>query len=102
MLKEILLNTVEIIADIINISLRNGVFPESLKKALVKALLKKVNLYILDRNYRPVSSLGYVNKPIEHASATQLVDHIESHGLMEKSQSVYCAFVKKQNVGCTL
>ena len=84
--------TVQIIADIINISLRDGVFPESLKKALVKPLLKKVNLDLLDRNYRPVSNFGYDSKCTEHAAATQLVDHIESHGLMKKHQSAYSTF----------
>ena len=92
LLKQIHPSTVEIIADIINISLRDGVFPESLKKALVKPILKKNNLDLLDRNYRPVSNLGYVSKRIEHAAATQLVDHIESHGLIEKHQSAYHTF----------
>ena len=92
LLKQILPSTVEIIADIINISLRDRVFPESLKKALVKPLLKKVNLDLLDRNFRPISNFGYVSKLIEHAAATQLVDHIGSHGPMENHQSAYHTF----------
>ena len=54
LLKQILASTIEIIANIINISLRDGIFPESLKKVLVSPLLKKVNLDLMDRNYRPV------------------------------------------------
>ena len=92
LLKQILPSIVGIIADIINTSLRDGVFPESLRKALVKPLLMKANLDLLDGNYSPVSNLGYVTKLMEWAAAAQLVNHIESHGLMEVYQSAYCAF----------
>ena len=79
LLKQILPSTIEVIADIINISLRDGIFPESLKEALVKLLLKKANLDLLDKNFRPVYNLGYVRKLTEHATATQLVQpHRES------------------------
>ena len=91
LLKQILPSTSEII-NIINISLRDGVFPESLKKAPIKPLLKKVNLDLLDRNFRLISNLGYVSKLSEHAAATHPVDHIKSHGLMENNQSAYCTF----------
>ena len=78
LLKQILPSIVGIIADIINTSLRDGIFPESLRKALVKPLLKKANLDLLDRNYRPVSNLGYASKLMEWVAAAQLVNHIES------------------------
>ena len=81
LLKLILPSTIEIIADIINISFRDGIFLESLNEALVKLLLKKANLDLLDRNFRLVSSLGYVSKLTEHAAATQLVNHIEKVGV---------------------
>ena len=60
-------------------------------EALVKPLLKKVQLDLLDRNCRPVSNVWYVSKHTEHAAATQVGDHIGSHGLMENHQSAYCA-----------
>ena len=47
---------------------------------------------LLDRNYRPVSNLGYVSKLVEHVAAAQLVNHIERHGLMEVHHSAYHAF----------
>ena len=92
LLKQILPSIVGIIADIINTSLRGGIFPESFKRALVRPLLKKPNLDLLDRNYRPVSNLGYVSKLVECVAADQLVNHIERHGLMEVHQSAYHAF----------
>ena len=92
LLKQILPSIVGIIADIINTSLRDGIFPESLRKALVKPLLKKANFDLLDGNYRPVSNLGYVSKLMEWVAAAQFVNHIESHGLMEVYQLAYHAF----------
>ena len=78
-----------LIADIINTSLRNGIFLESFKRALVKPLLKKPGLDLLDRNYRPVSNLSYVSKLVECVVAAQLVNHIERHDMMEAHQSAY-------------
>ena len=87
LLKRILPSIVTLIANIINTSLREGIFPESFKRALVRPLLKKPGLDLLDRNYRLVFNLGYVSKLVEHVVATQLVNHIEMHGLMEAHQS---------------
>ena len=91
LLKQILPSIVTIIADIINISLRDGIFPETLRKALVRPLLKKPNLDLLDKNYRPVSNLSYVIKLLEQVAAVPLVNHIENHGLIEVYQSAYHA-----------
>ena len=91
LLKQILPSTIEIIADIINISLMDGIFPMSLKETVVKLLLKKANLYLLDRNYRLVSNLGYVSKLTEHAAATQLFDtQRESWPYGEPAVSLSC------------
>ena len=72
LLKQIIPSTINVIADIINISLRDRLFPESLKEALVKPLLKKANLDLLDRNFSLVSSLGYVSKLTEHVQLLNL------------------------------
>ena len=90
--KQILPSIIPLIADIINSSLRVGIFPESFKRALVRPLLKKPGLELLERNYRPVSNLAYVSKLMEHVVATQLVNHINRHGLMEAHQLAYCPF----------
>ena len=70
----------------------DGTFPESFKRALVRPLLKKPNLDLLERNYRPVSNLSYVSKLVECVAAAQLVNHFERHNLMEVHQSAYHAF----------
>ena len=63
--------------------------PESFKRALVKPLLKKPGLELLEKNYRPVSNLSYISKLVECVVAAQLVTHIERHGMMEAHHSAY-------------
>ena len=92
LLKQILPSIVTTIADIINTSLKDGCFPESFKRALVRPLLKKPSLDLLETNYRPVSNLSYVSKLVECVVAVQLVNHIERHNLMEVYQSAYRAY----------
>ena len=88
LLKQILPSIVALIADIINTSLRDGIVLESFKRALVKPLLKKPCLELLEKNYRPVSNLSYISKLVELVVA-QLITHIERHGRMEAHQSAY-------------
>ena len=92
LLKQILPSIATTIANIINTSLKEGSFPESLKRALVRPLLKKPNLDLLETNYRPVSNLSYVSKLVEHVVAVQLINHIEGHNLMEVHLSAYRAY----------
>ena len=89
LLKQILPSIVALIAYIIDTSLSDGIVPESFKRALVKPLLKKPGLDLLDRNYRPVSNLGYISKLVERVVVAQLVNHIERHDMMEAHQSAY-------------
>ena len=89
LLKQILPSIVALIADIINTSLGDGMVPESFKRALVKPLLKKPGLELLEKNYKPVSNFSYISKLVERVMAAQLVTHIERHGMMEAHQSAY-------------
>ena len=59
------------LTSIINMSLKNGVMPCSLKVAVLMQL----------QNFRPVSNLIFVSKLIEKAVAFQLNDHILKHHL---------------------
>ena len=52
-------------------------------------MLKKANLDLIDKNYRPVSNLEFMGKTIEHAVTTQLTQHISENNLMEPVQSAY-------------
>ena len=55
---------------------QTGIFPNNLKETLVKSLLKKINLELIDMNYHPVSNLPFIGKTLEHMVTDQLMDHI--------------------------
>ncbi len=61
------LNCLEVgLLEVVNISLLSGIFPKSLKTAVVKPLLKKSNLdNTILSNYRPMSNLPFIGKIIE-------------------------------------
>ena len=64
-------------------------FSQDLKEALVKPLLKKANLELIDKNYRPVSNLEFMGKTTEHAVTSQLTLHISENSLLKPMQSAY-------------
>ena len=89
LLKEILLSVITILTGIINKSLTSGIFPQSLKVDLVKPLLKKANLDLIENNYRPVSNIEFIGKSIERAAIVQLTRHITNNNLIAPHQSAY-------------
>ena len=52
------------ITKIVNISLTHGIFSEKWKVAIVRPLLKKAGLALINKNYRPVSSLSFMSKSV--------------------------------------
>ena len=78
------------ITNIVNKSLSVGVFPRSMKAALVKPLIKNHTLdcNILN-NYRPVSNLTFLSKVIEKAVAFHLNKYLINNNLNESLQSAY-------------
>ena len=70
---------IPILTYIINSSLQSGKFPDILKNAAVRPLLKKANLPLEEKNYRPVSNLSYLGKLIERAPCNQIVDFASKH-----------------------
>ena len=79
-----------IINFIVNNSLKSGIFPDSIKNALVRPAIKEeggdVNSY---KNYRPISNLPFVSKILEKCVQKQLVQHLELHNLHAEHQSGY-------------
>ena len=88
-LKKFLPSVNTILTGIINKSLISGIFPESLKVALVKPLLKKANLDLIEKNYRPASNIEFIGKSIERVATVQLTRHITSNNLIEPHMSAY-------------
>ena len=80
---------IQLLTKLVNESLQTGEFPDDLKEALVKLLLKKIALEPIYKNYRPVSNLPFIGKLMERCVIDQLMDHIHTNNLMEPLQSAY-------------
>ena len=81
------------ISKIINLSIREGCFPDKFKIAHVTPLLKKPTLDKNNfKNYRPVSNLNFLSKLTEKAVANQIKAHINTFKLDNPFQSAYKAF----------
>uniref|UniRef100_A0A670JM86 Reverse transcriptase domain-containing protein n=1 Tax=Podarcis muralis TaxID=64176 RepID=A0A670JM86_PODMU len=73
---------------VVNASLREGAFPDPLKEAVIKPLLKKPSLDAATMaNYRPVSNLPFLGKVIERAVAEQLQARLEEADHLDPFQS---------------
>ena len=88
-LKEVIPSITPLFTSIVNESMQTGVFLQDLKEALVKPVLKKANLDLIDKNYRPVSNLEFMGKTIEHVANSQLTQQILENNLMQPTQSAY-------------
>ncbi len=92
LLRDCLEEVLPVLTKIINLSLQLGDVCDSLKHAIIKPLLKKMGLELIEKNYRPVSNLTYISKLIERAVAHQLLEHLKENKLMDAYQSAYRMF----------
>ncbi|KAK9396605.1 RNA-directed DNA polymerase from mobile element jockey-like [Crotalus adamanteus] len=73
---------------IINASLMEGSFPQPLKEAVVRPLLKKPSLDpAVLKNFRPVSNLPFVGKVVEKVVASQLLRSLDETNYLDPFQS---------------
>lgn len=70
---------------IINLCIRNKIFPKCMKRALVIPVFKKGNIEEAE-NYRPISLLPIISKIFEKVIAEQIVQFFESNNLFTKQQ----------------
>ena len=89
LLKECSDGLISVISSIVNQSLSCGTFPEIFKHAIVTPLLKKQDLELEFKNYRPVSNLSFLSKITERIVAAQLHQHMEINHLNVSCQSAY-------------
>ena len=76
------------ITNIVNLSLKLGVFPDTLKLSHITLLLKKPSSSKDDmKNYRPVSNLNFISKLLEKNIAKGIRSHLESNDLLNRCQS---------------
>ena len=79
-----------LLLDIINQSLHQGIFPDSLKHAVITPIIKDKNENRESfRNYRPVSNLTFLSKLLEKCASTQLQDYLHRNNLYPNFQSAY-------------
>ena len=75
---------------IVNKSLEDGIFPQNLKLAYIRPLLKKAGLDKEQlKNYRPVANLKFIGKIIERIVSTRIQAHISRYNLHDPFQSAY-------------
>ena len=79
-----------IIADLINVCFETGIFPNSLKKAIVLPLYKK-DCPDLMSNYRPISILPKLSKIIEKCIKSRLVHYFTRNNLFNSVQFGFLA-----------
>ena len=73
---------------IINCSLRNGEFPNTLARAKVTPIFKSGSKQLFD-NYRPISVLPAISKIFEKCVHSQIMNHLESSKLLSIQQFGY-------------
>ena len=88
-LKEIQDPGIDTTTKIVNISLANGEFCDQWKTVIIKPLLKKLGLDLINRNYRPVSNLCFLSKHVEKCMLDQLLDHCNTNDLLPDFQLAY-------------
>ena len=65
LLKEVLPTIIPALTKIANLSIKNGVFSEKWKSAIVKPLIKSIFKGTIQQNYRPVSNLTFISKVVK-------------------------------------
>ena len=77
------------ITAVINLSTSIGEVSPNLKEALLKPLLKKLDLEPVFMSYHPISNLSYLSKLIERIMCNQITTYTESTDNLEKLQTAY-------------
>ena len=81
------------IANIVNLSLQSGVFPQNLKRAHVTPLLNKPSLCPQKLpNYRPITDTANLAKTVERFTNSQFTSHLSENHLYVPFQSAYRRF----------
>ena len=73
---------------IYNASITTGSFPVKFKQAKLCPIYKKGSVHETN-NYRPISVLFIISKPLERHVATSYLEYLNFHGLLYRHQSAY-------------
>jgi hypothetical protein len=94
LIKQVIDSVIDPLTHIVNESLSNGIYPDQLKIAVVKALFKKGDPYEVS-NYRPISLLTSFSKIFEYIVYIRIYDYMTSCNFWNKSQH---GFLKGKSV----
>ena len=89
LLKKLIPCIIKPITHLIHTSISSGVFVANWKTAIIRALLKKPNLDLKTKNYRPVSNLSFLSKLLEKCVLVRFNNHRKDNNLMPSHQSAY-------------
>ena len=79
----------------VNTLLQSGTFAKKWNTALVKPLIKKLNLDRIKGSYRPVNNLKFLSKIVKCSMLNQFNDHCKQYNLIPNYQSAY-----RKNYSC--
>jgi hypothetical protein len=75
----------KLLLELVNASVREGIFPSKLKKSVVKPIYKNGEKEEAI-NYRPITLVSALSKVLEKVIANQLMAFLEKHDILNKSQ----------------
>lgn len=84
-IKQNLMTLVPVLKYVFNLSIKNGLFPSELKKAVVVPIFKSSDSKLMN-NYRPISLLSSVAKVFETLVKNQLVDYFSRNNIFSPNQ----------------
>jgi hypothetical protein len=71
--------------ELVNASIREGIFPSTLKKSVVIPIYKNGTKEDAT-NFRPITFVSAVSKVLEKVIGNQLIDFLDKHNIFNKSQ----------------
>ena len=89
--KDLAPHIIRIITELVNTSLTEDIFVSNWKAAIIKPLLKKLELDLIAKNYHPISNLPFMSKLVEKCMLIQLNEHCSNQNLIPSYQSAYRA-----------
>ena len=87
--KDLAPHIIGIITELVSTSLTEGIFVNNWKTAIIRPLLKKLGLELIEKNYCPVSNLPFMSKLVEKCMLIQLNEHCSNRNLIPSHQSAY-------------
>jgi hypothetical protein len=85
LVKQCLCYFIKSLAHIYNVSFQTGIFPDMIKKAKIKPLFKKGDRQVI-QNYRPLSILSVLSKPLEKLMHNRLLLFLKRHNILTSEQ----------------